>query len=680
LTTGRIVVTTNDNVDWHTPTDTGVAKWTTVADSSVGATETALYFSTPNGEKAEATITGPYNSDNSFAVYVYGKTKTAAKRSAAGAFYGFQIDLLYADGTTGSNVASGTFDFADTIWANRWVDVFPTKTIANVTLRLLLNGHTGAEVYFYGWQYQEASKWGAGNLLKDPTVQITDTTQSPWQQYKGGWTYSTQDNSFGDASGSIQLATRNGETYDKANDYGAIQVIKMSDWPQYNSRMTGIYFRGDAKVLSTQITGNYGAGFSIYVDVFYTDGQNASYGINAQFQRNATGWQTAEKYALIRNVPVSYIQVVALFRLSAGTAVFDNLYLTPLYCDFPFPPPDSPCTSYGDPHLVTLDGIPYDVQMLGDFILLQDQSLTIMVRHSRALFAAVNSMTSFVYNDTVFTFERNRDTNPPLLTVNGKAIILNPGGTVDLPNGIGSITAAGSLSPPLRTIRYDIDLPSTGHKVTLTANVGDYKVQWLQVYPLLPTTSLNNTRGLLGVYNFDKSDDFTNSMGRIIPQAADTLTLMREFAWTWKLSGSPLQNQLSPDNDLENEAIPDKVLAIQDFPSDQQLAAEKACVGIALYESCVLDILLSGDAGYAHGYNSLESILTSSDFSKPAQQSVNSDDSSDRYRQTVLIIVFSVLGGLLIAGIVVALIMWNNSQKRRGPRGSSTMDKGLVGN
>jgi hypothetical protein len=303
-----------------------------------------------------------------------------------------------------------------------------------------------------------------------------------------------------------------------------------------------------------------------------------------------------------------------------------------------------------------------------------------MVRHSRALYAAVNSMTSFVYNGTVFTFERNTDVNPPFLTVNGKDVTLVPGSTVVLPDGIGSITAVGSLAPPLKTIRYDIDLPTTGHRVTLTANVGDYKVQWLQVYPLLPSTSINMTRGLLGVYNFDKSDDFTNAMGLVVPQDADTLTLMRNFAWSWKLNKSPLQNRLIPDNNLEIEAIPDKVLTIRDFPTDQQYAAQQACAGIALYQSCVLDVLLSGDAGYAAGYNSLESILTSSDVSKPAQQSLDSDDSSSRYRQTVLIVVFSVLGGLLIVGLVVGIIMWNkHEQGRRGNRSSTSMNKNLVG-
>jgi hypothetical protein len=285
-------------------------------------------------------------------------------------------------------------------------------------------------------------------------------------------------------------------------------------------------------------------------------------------------------------------------------------------------------------------------------------------------------MTSFIYNDTSFTFERNRDTAPPLFTVNGKKVTLNPGSTVILPNEIGTITAAGTLEAPQKAIRYDIDLPTTGHKIVLTANVGDFKVQWLQVYPLLPSTSVNMTRGLLGVYNFDPSDDLTSSQGLVIPVDADELTVYRDFAWSWKLDGSALTNQLS-DNDLETEGIPEKVLTTKDFPPAQVADAEKACAGIALYSSCVIDVLLSGDAGYANGYNSLESILSSSDVSKPAQKSLDSEDDSSRYRETVLIVVFSVLGGLLIVGLIVGVIMWKNSQRPRRS-GTESVNRNLV--
>eukprot|EP01097_Dermamoeba_algensis_P006347 TRINITY_DN397_c0_g1_i3.p1 TRINITY_DN397_c0_g1~~TRINITY_DN397_c0_g1_i3.p1 ORF type:complete len:1186 (+),score=332.13 TRINITY_DN397_c0_g1_i3:2287-5844(+) len=673
LTTGRIIVTTDLQTSPSDPVSTGTVAFTTTTDSASKLGD-GLSFSTPKGELAQASISVGYNSDDSFSVFVWSKTKTAGT-AGANAFYGIQIDLKYTDGSSASNVASAKFDTADTNWNRRWADVVPSKAVQNITIRLVLTGYTGATVLFSDWTTDGASKWGSANLLKDPTVQITDTTLSPWKQFKGGWTYSTEDNTFGDASGSIKLASKSGEKFATASDYGAIQVVQLKDFPQFNPTMKGLYFRGDAKILSGTVAGTYGAGFSLYVDVFYTDNTNASYGINAQFSRNTTGWQTSEKYALIRNKPVSHIQLVALFRLSTGTAVFDNLYLTPLYCDFPYPPPDSPSTSYGDPHLVTLDGHPYDVQLLGDFILLQDQSLTVITRHSRAGLAAVNSMTSFVYNDTSFTFERNRDTAPPLFTVNGKKVTLNPGSTVILPNEIGTITAAGSLEAPTKAIRYDIDLPTTGHKIVLTANVGDYKVQWLQVYPLLPSTSMNMTRGLLGVYNLDRSDDFTSSLGVVVPLDSDELTVYRDFAWSWKLDGSVLTNQLSPDNDLEIEGIPEKVLSTKDFPTEKVAAAEKACAGIALYSSCVIDVLLSGDAGYANGYNSLESILSASDVSKPAQQSLDSDDDSSRYRETVLIVIFSVLGGLLVAAIVVGLIVWKKSQR---PTGTESVNRNLV--
>jgi hypothetical protein len=91
----------------------------------------------------------------------------------------------------------------------------------------------------------------------------------------------------------------------------------------------------------------------------------------------------------------------------------------------------------------------------------------------------------------------------------------------------------------------------------MTANVGDYKVQWLQVYPTLPRSSINMTRGLLGVLNNDTSDDYTDSQGRVTPIDSDLLTVYKEFAWSWKLDQSPLVNRLSPDNDMVVSELPE---------------------------------------------------------------------------------------------------------------------------
>jgi hypothetical protein len=533
-------------------------------------------------------------------------------------------------------------------------------------VNLIFQGYSGGNVIFSDLSLNGGSAFGAGNLLQDPTVQISGSA-SPWIPYKGGYKYSSEDNTISDSSGSIQLSTPSGVTYDKAGDYGAVQIIEMKNYPGFSAGLTGIYFRGDAKIGgSGTVAGTYGAGFSLYVDIFYQDG-STSYGIQAQFQRNGTtGWQTAERYAYTLNKPVKSIQFVVLFRNSAGTAYFDNLYLTPLYCQFPFAPPTgSNSATYGDPHLVTLDGHPYDCQLFGDFILLQDPELTIVTRHSPAGRAAVNSMTGFIYNGTTFTFERNRDMAPPLFSVNGKPVDLGPGGFYSFPNGIGTITCSGSLAMPARSLRYDIDLTQTAHHIVMTANVGDYKVQWLQVYPTLPRSSINMTRGLLGVLNNDTSDDYTDSQGRVTPIDSDLLTVYKEFAWSWKLDQSPLVNRLSPDNDMVVSELPEKLVEISEFPQEQIRVAEIACTGISLFESCVLDVLLSNDPGYAHGYNSLEAILSGADASKPAKSSLDSsDESNSRTRTIILVVVFSVVGAMIILAIIVVVVVSQKNNKR----------------
>jgi hypothetical protein len=641
-------------------------------------------LSSPSGAYAGAQFTIDYNENDAFSISAWSISSVTTAKAGTGPTYGFQVDVIYSGSSTTTTVGWVAFDITNDDWNQRHFDFIPSQTVSKIIVTIKLNAYTGAKVVFSDIRIAEGSAWGAGNMVKDPTFQLT--TGSPWIQYKktGSYTFSDQDNTVGDGSGSIQLSTTAGVSYDKQDDFGAYQVLELKNYPQFSGQgMTGIYFRGDAKVTSTNgIEGTYGAGFSIYVDVLYEGDKGNLYGITAQFRRDLKNqWQTAERYAAVDSSKnVRAIQIVVLFRKSAGTAVFDNIYLTPLYCTFPYPPPSEKsdgCT-YGDPHLATLDGHPYDCQLMGDFILAQDPSLTIVTRHSRALFAAVNSMTSFIYGDLTFTFERNRDTAPPLFTVNGKRVTLDPGMTISLPDGSGTVIASGTLEAPLKAIRYDIDLPLTEHHIVLTANVGDYKVQWLQVYPKFPLSSTNMTGGLLGVMNNDTSDDFTTVLGKVVPIDSDLLTIYRDFAWTWKLQDSGLKNELE-ENVLIDEPLPTRVIQISDFAAAAVTQAEQACTGIALYESCVLDVLMSGDAGYANGYNSLERILRSADASKPLQTSVSDDGDSMQFRDKVIIIVFSVLGGLLIVGAIVALVIYRQDKKnKREVAGATSTNTNLV--
>jgi hypothetical protein len=85
-----------------------------------------------------------------------------------------------------------------------------------------------------------------------------------------------------------------------------------------------IIVRGHAK--ADAVSGHRDSGFAIYVDIYYTDG-TALYGKTIDWQTGATGWQygttTIEPAKPIRNV-----NVYLLLRGHAGTAWFDDIFVT----------------------------------------------------------------------------------------------------------------------------------------------------------------------------------------------------------------------------------------------------------------------------------------------------------------------------------------------------------------
>jgi hypothetical protein len=84
-----------------------------------------------------------------------------------------------------------------------------------------------------------------------------------------------------------------------------------------------IVVRGHAK--AEEVSGHRDSGFSLYVDIYYTDG-TPLYGQTIDWQTGTTGWQygqmTIEPAKPIRNV-----NVYLLLRGHGGTAWFDDLFV-----------------------------------------------------------------------------------------------------------------------------------------------------------------------------------------------------------------------------------------------------------------------------------------------------------------------------------------------------------------
>jgi len=583
------------------------------------------------GTDETVTVTRIFTSSSSFSVSFSSKaTATGVQPSN----FGYSASVSVVAGGSTTLIGSVSFDANLNRWHTRSIDIPATNGLTSLVFTFTLTNAVRNTRVLFSRKIRvtsSVSTYTFGNLLANPTVIGT----SGWQPFGGGFTYSNLDNSNGDGSGSLQL-TANADD----QDFGALQIVPVT------GPVTSIYFRADSKIVSP-VQGALGAGYSVYVDVIYEDGVQSTWGLNGQFSKLTTDWQSTEK---VFKIPqdgrrVKEIQLVALLRRHTGTAVFDNLYLTTMDCDIGNNTgTNTDASSYGDPHLVTLDGVPYDCQRLGDFVLYTDDLMTIITRHSAAGDAAVNSITNIQYGTSSVTIERNRRTAYPFVTVNGVPTTAIPGQAVILNDG--TLITNGELSPITGVVRYDIDFPRTGHKVVVTAHLGNFGVQWLQVFPKPPRGSFGKTGGLLGLYNGNPADDFTDAFGQSIPTDSDIETIIDSFAETWRV-----KNFVYAVNEASNVWDPTApqpaIKRVEDYPEADRAAASKVCQGVSQFESCVLDTLMTRDTAYASSYNTMESILradlvTARTTSAPATTTPRSSASSLVISFTLLVVAFLV--------------------------------------
>jgi len=279
--------------------------------------------------------------------------------------------------------------------------------------------------------------------------------------------------------------------------------------------------------------------------------------------------------------------------------------------------------------LVTLDGLAYDVQVLGDFILYQDSALTVYTRHSVAGAAAVNSITELQYQDkAVITVIRTFDTAYPRVIINKVDTNIVTGTTYALPNGAGTVSVSGYLAPGTGVLYYNFDFPLTAHKATVTVHVSanDYRAQWLQVFPQPPNSVQGRTRGLLGVMNGATSDDFTDAYGDVWSTNTSVEDLMQNFVLSWATTlpyyttiGATLEDQ----NKFIGVSVPKilPVATLKDFNPDTVALAQRACTGISQYDACVIDVLMANDTSYAKSYDTLQGVLGHNNFTTIVQPS-----------------------------------------------------------
>jgi hypothetical protein len=273
-------------------------------------------------------------------------------------------------------------------------------------------------------------------------------------------------------------------------------------------------------------------------------------------------------------------------------------------------------SSNGDPHLVTLDGKPYDFQAVGEFTLVKSRSgdLEVQARQqpARTLGAISNNTLSLntalamrVAGSRVGVYAAKKGMR---VRVNGRQVKTpTDGESVSLPGGGALAERADQLAV----------IWSDGSEARVWS-VGSYGVAIM----ILPAPSrAGDLVGLLGNFDGNEANDFATRAGKSIPAGALLGTgtrafnlLYRKFGESWRIS----QRQSLFDygrgkstRSYTRRAFPSRRLGVGSLPPALRRRAERICRaagvrGRAALENCILDVAATGEAAFARDAATLE--------------------------------------------------------------------------
>ncbi|MDZ7706226.1 MAG: S8 family serine peptidase [Trueperaceae bacterium] len=265
-------------------------------------------------------------------------------------------------------------------------------------------------------------------------------------------------------------------------------------------------------------------------------------------------------------------------------------------CAEPQQPEGEDGESWGDPHLVSFDGLKYDFQAAGEFVFVIDSSgdLEVQARQEPtgnrpvSINTAVATLVDASNPATRSGFYA--DETPPL-RVDGSPQSLSDGATLAL--GSGQIARQGNT--------YTVTYPSGAQlEVNLNGNHINLNVR-------LTTAQSGQVSGLLGDADGSRSNDLTERGGTVLAQPVDFYQLYGSYADSWRITQSTSLFDYDTGEDTStftDRSFPARAIGTGDLDPSVRNNAETTCrnAGVSdpiVLDACILDVGLTGDNAYA---------------------------------------------------------------------------------
>lgn len=258
----------------------------------------------------------------------------------------------------------------------------------------------------------------------------------------------------------------------------------------------------------------------------------------------------------------------------------------------------------GEPHVITWDGLWYEFQALGDFVLATNGSdvmvqsrMTPWIHDTRF---TVNMAAAMKVGTHIVSFYADR---PSHLWVDGAPFAMACAAQ-NACNTSHDLAGGGQIRH-LKAIPWDdayqIILPNHRGEMLVSVNEGEavhlYFKKWVT----------GDISGLLGTHNRNIDDDLRTRGGVTLPQPSDPETLYDVYAESWRVRPEESLFEGStntPDAARMKMEASARVMTLADLMPEEVAFGKQACAnhGISnpiLAEGCALDVGMSGDSNMA---------------------------------------------------------------------------------
>ncbi len=260
---------------------------------------------------------------------------------------------------------------------------------------------------------------------------------------------------------------------------------------------------------------------------------------------------------------------------------------------------------YGDPHLVTLDGLHYDLQAVGEFTLAQSAGYGLEIQ-SRFVALGDNisrlDRTAFLLNG--FRVEVTSDRQ---LLVDGVAKALAPGDQFFMGNGAALVRLPGTR-PDYAAIWPGVDdrpvLRLDGTRMSLYVPPGQ-----------------SDLKGLLGNGDGLPGNDLRLRDGTQLAANAGAAALHGSYAESWRVTASSSLFTYPAGKgtaDYTNRAFPADVVSLADLSESDAVEATRRCQAAGVregppFDACVMDVALTATDEFAASAADIQGTVVTGD-------------------------------------------------------------------